>query len=60
MTTVVEPPAPATSGDAAGAIELRGIGKRFPGVIANHDIDITIRTGPSTPSWGRTVPASPR
>src|SRR6195952_2908646 len=25
------------------AIELRGIGKRFPGVIANHDIDITIR-----------------
>ena len=27
------------------AIELRGIGKRFPGVIANHDVDITIRTG---------------
>jgi ABC-type uncharacterized transport system ATPase subunit len=27
------------------AIELRGIGKRFPGVIANHDIDITIRQG---------------
>ncbi len=26
----------------AEAIELRGIGKRFPGVIANHDIDITI------------------
>ena len=25
------------------AIELRGIGKRFPGVIANHDVDITIR-----------------
>jgi ABC-type uncharacterized transport system ATPase subunit len=29
----------------AEAIELRGIGKRFPGVIANHDIDITIRHG---------------
>ena len=42
MTTVVEPPAPAASG---GAIELRGIGKRFPGVIANHDVDITIRSG---------------
>ncbi len=27
------------------AIELRGIGKRFPGVIANHDVDITIHTG---------------
>ncbi|WP_036223969.1 ABC transporter ATP-binding protein [Marmoricola sp. URHB0036] len=45
MTTVVEPPSPAPSGAASGAIELRGIGKRFPGVIANHDIDITIRTG---------------
>jgi len=45
VTTVVEPPSPAPSGAAASAIELRGIGKRFPGVIANHDIDITIRTG---------------
>ncbi len=45
MTTVVEPPAPATPGDSAGAIELKGIGKRFPGVIANHDVDITIRGG---------------
>jgi len=26
------------------AIELHGIGKRFPGVIANHDIDIVIRS----------------
>ncbi len=33
-----------TSSLAAEAIELRGIGKRFPGVIANHDVDITIRT----------------
>lgn len=32
-----------TTGSAA--IELRGIGKRFPGVIANHDIDITIERG---------------
>ncbi len=45
MTTVAEPPARATPGDAAGAIELKGIGKRFPGVIANHDVDITIRGG---------------
>ena len=27
------------------AVELRGITKRFPGVIANHDIDITVRKG---------------
>ncbi len=26
-------------------MELRGITKRFPGVVANHDIDITIRRG---------------
>ncbi|MFF6993590.1 ABC transporter ATP-binding protein [Streptomyces sp. NPDC008313] len=27
------------------AVELRGITKRFPGVVANRDIDITIRPG---------------
>jgi simple sugar transport system ATP-binding protein len=27
------------------AVRLRGIGKRFPGVIANHDVDVTIRPG---------------
>ena len=46
MSTVVEPPAGSPAAPTSGhAIELRGIGKRFPGVIANHDIDITIRTG---------------
>ena len=30
---------------AAPAVELRGITKRFPGVVANHDIDITVRAG---------------
>src|SRR4051812_29207693 len=29
--------------DQAPAIELRGIGKRFPGVVANHDVELTIR-----------------
>ena len=29
----------------ADAVRLRGIGKRFPGVIANHDVDVTIRSG---------------
>ncbi|WP_329141012.1 ABC transporter ATP-binding protein [Streptomyces sp. NBC_01476] len=27
------------------SVELRGITKRFPGVVANHDIDITVRAG---------------
>jgi simple sugar transport system ATP-binding protein len=27
------------------AVRLRGIGKTFPGVIANHDVDIDIRRG---------------
>jgi simple sugar transport system ATP-binding protein len=34
-----------TTAPASGAIELRGVGKRFPGVIANHDVDITVRAG---------------
>ncbi len=27
------------------AVVIKGVGKRFPGVIANHDVDITIRSG---------------
>ena len=30
---------------AAPEVELSGIGKRFPGVVANHDVDLTIRPG---------------
>jgi general nucleoside transport system ATP-binding protein len=30
---------------ASPAVELRGITKRFPGVVANHDIDIVVRRG---------------
>nr|WP_281292382.1 ABC transporter ATP-binding protein [Kitasatospora atroaurantiaca] len=32
-------------GTATPAVELRGITKRFPGVVANHDIDITVARG---------------
>ncbi|MDT0380889.1 ABC transporter ATP-binding protein [Streptomyces sp. DSM 42041] len=38
--TAAGPPA-----DSAPAVELHGITKRFPGVVANHDIDITVRRG---------------
>ncbi|MFI1472284.1 ABC transporter ATP-binding protein [Streptomyces wuyuanensis] len=35
----------ASSPSTPPAVELHGITKRFPGVVANHDIDITIRKG---------------
>jgi len=35
----------ATQAATAPLIELRDIGKRFPGVVANHDVDVTIRPG---------------
>ncbi|MEV7421159.1 ABC transporter ATP-binding protein [Streptomyces sp. NPDC091212] len=36
---------PTSSPPAPPAVELHGITKRFPGVVANHDIDITIHKG---------------
>ena len=33
------------SGDAPYAVELRGITKRFPGVVANRDIELRVRRG---------------
>jgi simple sugar transport system ATP-binding protein len=37
------PPATTELDVAAPEVRLTGIGKRFPGVIANHDVDVTIR-----------------
>jgi general nucleoside transport system ATP-binding protein len=37
--------ATAESATSTDAIEVRGVTKRFPGVVANHDVDITIRKG---------------
>ncbi|HEX5086498.1 MAG TPA: ABC transporter ATP-binding protein [Nocardioides sp.] len=42
-STVEEPAAEAQAGEVA--VRLRGIGKRFPGVIANDDINIDVRRG---------------
>jgi simple sugar transport system ATP-binding protein len=42
-STVEEPAAEAQTGPVA--VRLRGIGKRFPGVIANDDINIDVRRG---------------
>ncbi len=35
----------AVATESAPLIELRDIGKSFPGVIANHDVNVTIRPG---------------
>ncbi len=39
------PPAPAPADQGSIAVRLRGIGKRFPGVIANDDVNIDVRRG---------------
>ncbi|WP_098244404.1 ABC transporter ATP-binding protein [Streptomyces formicae] len=40
------PPTGKTTTPASGtAVELSGITKRFPGVVANHDIHLTVRKG---------------
>jgi len=36
---------PVQGAEPAVAVQLTGIGKRFPGVIANHDVDLTVRRG---------------
>jgi ABC-type uncharacterized transport systems, ATPase components len=39
------PPGAAATTDRPPAVELRGITKRFPGVVANHDICLTVQPG---------------
>ena len=43
MSSSPRAPAPADQGSVA--VRLRGIGKRFPGVIANDDVNIDVRRG---------------
>src|SRR5439155_10603577 len=46
MSTEARPPGAAAAGaDGTPAVDLRGITKRFPGVVANHDIELTVRRG---------------
>ncbi len=47
LTPAVETIAPAIAGDAvvAPSLEMRGITKRYPGVVANDHIDLTVRPG---------------
>ncbi|MET1132757.1 MAG: ABC transporter ATP-binding protein [Aeromicrobium sp.] len=45
MSTPATPAAETAPAPAEVAVRLRGIGKRFPGVIANDDINIDVRRG---------------
>ena len=45
MTTPAAPAAEPSAPSPEIAVRLRGIGKRFPGVIANDDINIDVRRG---------------
>ena len=46
MTALQDPPAAAPAPDAPPAVELVGIVKRFPGVVANRDVNL--RVAPAT------------
>jgi len=41
----VKDPVPAEAGASSAVVELHGITKRFPGVVANKDIEITVKRG---------------
>ena len=45
MSTDAAPAVPPARADEPPAVELRGITKRFPGVVANHDVHLSVRRG---------------
>jgi len=45
VSTTTTAPSAGQSSNPDVVVRLRGIGKTFPGVIANHDIDIDVRRG---------------
>ena len=45
VTSVQERPSDGSGESAEFAVQVEGIGKRFPGVIANHDITFGVRAG---------------
>ena len=45
MADVRAEPAPATGGTKPPVLEMRGITKRYPGVVANDGIDLEVREG---------------
>jgi len=45
LSTDAAPAVPPARADEPPAVELRGITKRFPGVVANHDVHLSVRRG---------------
>ncbi|OLT21188.1 hypothetical protein BJF78_34620 [Pseudonocardia sp. CNS-139] len=59
--TEVPPPPPEVAEPRSDhAVELAGITKRFPGVVANRDISLRVRRGEVHALCGENAPASPR
>jgi len=50
----------AVAESATLALEMTGIGKRFPGVVALENVDLRLEPGKVHASWARTAPASRR
>jgi ABC-type sugar transport system ATPase subunit len=42
------------------AVDMRGISKRFPGVVANDQVDFEVGRARFTPCWARMGPARAR
>ncbi len=57
---MIDAPATADAGRRLTPSSCAGIGKRFPGVVANHDVDFTVRRGTVHALSARTAPASRR
>src|SRR6478672_4888605 len=45
VAITASPPLPQTTASGAPAVELEGITKRFPGVVANKDVTFSVRRG---------------
>ena len=60
MSTPATPAAETVPAPAEIAVRLRGIGKRFPGVIANDDVNIDVRRGTIHAIVGENGAGSPR
>ncbi len=45
---------------AEAVVSMRGIVKRFPGVLANDHVDFDLRKGRSMRCWVRTAPEKAR
>ena len=48
------------TGAGEAIIEMRHITKRFPGVVANDDVSLTVNRARSSRCWAKMARANPR